>query len=107
MKKSKVASMKSELPRTSPEAMAPKKTEEDCERDGHCDLDHLIRAEEIKGDSKRMDYVHKAREKRTGQMRSIGDLKMASQALAAAEKDELKAKAAQPRHKTRYPKREA
>lgn len=107
MKKSKVA----EMPRTPKEAMAPKhpdseKSEEDKLRDGEWDMDALMKAEEIKGDNGRMEYVHKAHEKRSKAMRSIADLKMAGQALAMQKQDEMKAKAAQPRHKTRYPERE-
>jgi hypothetical protein len=107
MKKSKVAT-KSDLPRTSPEAMAPAKherSEEDMEREGHYDLDQLMRAEEIKGDEKRMSYVHKAVDKKSKAIRSIADLKVAGQALAHQKTEEMKAKAGQPRHKTRYPER--
>ncbi len=110
MKKMKIASMKSDLPRTPKEAMAPakyEKTEDDMLRDGEYDMDHLMKAEDIKGDAKRMEYVHKAHAKKTTQMRSIADLKMASQALAHQTTEEAKAKAAQPRIKARYPKREA
>lgn len=108
MKKSKVADM--EMPRTPKDAMAPKETvaqersEEEKLRNGEIDLDHLMRAEDIKGDNERMEYVHKAHAKKTTAMRSIADLKMAGQALAQKKRDEI---AAQPRHKTRYPKREA
>lgn len=107
MKKSKVVD--TDLPRTPPEAMAAKqseRSEEDMEREGHYDLDHLMRAEEIKGDESRMKYVHKAHEKKTKAMRSIADLKMAGQALAHEKQEAMKEKAAQPRHKVRYPKRE-
>ncbi len=105
MKASKIAS--TDLPRTPKNAMAPaaEKPEEDLERDGHFDLEHLMKAEEIKKDPLRMDYVHKAHEKKSAQMRSIADLKVAGQALAAKSQDEAKAKAAQPRHKTRYPEK--
>ncbi len=109
MKKTKVAAMNPEMPRTPKEAMAPKdsdkaseRSEEDKLRSGEMDLDHLMRAEDIKNDPEKMEFVHKAHAKKTVAMRSIADLKMASQALAAQDK----AKAAQPREKTRYPARE-
>lgn len=112
MKKSKIASMNSDLARTPKEAMAPKeiapeKSDSDREREGEIDLDDLLRAEKIKLDPDRMKYVLKAHEKKSTAMRSIEDLKMASQALAHAESEMMKEKPAQPRHKNRYPKREA
>jgi hypothetical protein len=110
MKKSKIAS---DLPRTSPAAMAPKNpdmqmepSEEDKLRSGEYDLDHLMKAEDIKNDPEKMEYVHKAHAKKTVSMRSIADLKVAGQALAAQTQEAAKAKASQPREKTRYPKRE-
>lgn len=108
MKKSKIADM----PRTSAAAMSPKhvdakdeRSEEDKLRSGEYDLDHLMRAEDIKNDPEKMEYVHKAHAKKTTQLRSIADLKMAGQALAAKKQDEMKKKAAQPRHKERYPEK--
>lgn len=100
MKKSKVAMPKSDLARTPPEAMAAKHvdsetSEEDKLRKGEWDLEDLMKAEEIKGDQGRMEYVHKAHAKKTTQMRSIADLKVAAEALAEKE-----------RQKIRYPKRE-
>lgn len=108
MKKNKIASMESTLAKTPKEAMAPvkyEKTEEDMCMAGECDLDHLMRAEDIKKDEKRMAYVHKAHEKKTTAMKSIADLKMASQALAHKKDMEVKSIPAQPRHKQRYPKK--
>ena len=107
MKKTKVADM--ELPRTTPAAMAAKDnepSEEEKLRNGEYDMDHLIKAEEIKNDPERMEFVHKAHAKKTVGMRSIADLKVAGQALAAQKTEEVKAKAAQPRNKTRFPVRE-
>lgn len=123
MKKAKVAS--SDLPRTPKDSMAPSKyepTEEDKIRDGNYDMDHLLKAEEIKADAERMKYVGKAHDKKTVAMRSIADLKVAAQALAQQKKEEAsegekdkkfnaKEEAAeqgvpaQPRHKTRYPQK--
>lgn len=96
MKKSKVAKMEHDLPRTPKEAMAHKvdtvssesdmsheKSEADREREAEMDLDHLLHAEKIKGDSKRMEYVQKAADRKHKAIRSIADLKMAGQAIAA------------------------
>lgn len=116
MKKAKVATPASDHPRTPTDSMAPIKyepTEDDKIRDGGYDLDHLIRAEEIKGDDKKMEYVKKAHEKKTTQMRSIADLKVAGQALAHKKTSEArgeknmeeKGEPAHGRVKTRYPKR--
>lgn len=95
------------LPRTPKNAMAdkPEPDEDDKMRNGEYDMDHLLKAEDIKNDPDRMKYVAKAHDKKTVAMRSIADLKIAGQALASQRIDELKAKAAQPRHKTRYPNR--
>lgn len=116
MRKAKVADMA----RTSPSAMAPAPAPEPSEDDkiqsGGYDLDHLMRAEEIKADPKKMEYVHKAHKKKMTAMRSIQDLKDAAQALAHKGKAddaeeagespaEEKGEAAQPRAKTRYPKK--
>lgn len=111
MKPSKIAKQDSELARTSKEAMAPKhvddeQSEEDKIRKGEWDLEDLMKAEAIKGDQGRMEYVHKAHAKKSAAMRSIADLKMAGQALAQQKSDQIKAKAAQPRHKNRFPARE-
>lgn len=106
MKKAKIVN---DMPRTPAAAMAPKepptpeKTEEDRLRDGDYDMEHLMRAEDIKADPKRMEYVQKAHAKKTTQMRSIADLKMAGAALDQQKSEAVKSKAAQPRHKTRYP----
>lgn len=110
MKKNKIASMQSEMPRTPKDAMAPKidkpePDEDDKMRNGEYDMEHLLKAEDIKNDPDRMKYVGKAHDKKTVAMRSIADLKMASAALDSQKAEEIKAKAAQPRHKTRYPKR--
>lgn len=112
MKKHKIATQaNSDMARTPKEAMAPKADEEaqesEKERMGEMDLDHLVKAEDIKKDPKKMEYVHKAHEKKTTAMRSIADLKMASQALAHKAKEDAapKAKPAQGRIKTRYPKK--
>lgn len=106
MKKVKVAG---DLPRTPKEAMAPKvdneRSEEEKLRNGEMDLDHLMRAEEIKNDPEKMEYVHRAHGKKSVAMRSIADLKIAGQALAAQKTEEMKAKPSQPRHKIRYPER--
>jgi hypothetical protein len=93
-----------EMAAPKPEA-APEKDEMGKMMDGQMDLDHLLRAEEIKQDPSRMEYVHKAHEKKMGGMRSIADLKMAGQALGAKKLEEEKAKPAQPRIKKRYPER--
>ncbi len=125
MKKSKVASTDSSLPRTPKDAMAPKQyepTQEDKMRDGNYDLDHLLKSHEIQSDPEKMKYVGKAHEKRMGAMRSIADLKLAGQALAQQKKEELsegekdqkfnakeeageQGEPAQPRSKIRYPKK--
>lgn len=76
-------------PRVPKDALAPapyEKTEEDKEREGNYDLDHLLRAKEIESDPDRMKYVHKAHEKKTTALRSIADLKMAAQALGERER---------------------
>lgn len=116
MKKLSVAD--TSLARTPPQSMAPaptpEPTEEDMMRKGGYDLDSLMSAEDIKSDPKRMEYVHKAHGKKMTAMRSIQDLKVAGQALAMQKKDAKAADQedaaeggapAQPRHKTRYPKR--
>lgn len=101
MKKSKVVQVHSDFARTPPSSMAaaegPKeeKTEEDKLRSGEYDLEHLMKAHDIQGDNERMEYVHRAHTKKMSAMKSIADLKMAGEALAA-----------QPRHKNRFPKRE-
>jgi hypothetical protein len=87
MKKTKIASMSSDLPKTPPGSMAAAKekmeeSEEDKMRSADYDLDHLMKAEDIKNDPDKMAYVQKAHAKRTVAMRSIGDLKEASAALA-------------------------
>lgn len=94
MKKTKVAKTDSDFARTPASSMAekkPEKTEEDHEREGTYDLDHLIRADEIRRDENRMKYVHRAADKKHTAIRSIQDLKVAGEALA---------------HKNRFPKRE-
>ena len=105
MKKSKVAKMEHDLPRTPKEAMAHKvdtvssesdmsheKSEADREREAEMDLDHLLHAEKIKGDSKRMEYVQKAATRKHHAIRSIADIKMAGQALAHEKRMGLKKK---------------
>lgn len=120
MKKTKAANKNSELPRTPKDAMAPaeplpvpQKTDMEKMQDGNYDLDHLLKAEDIKADPEKMNWVQKAHDKKSTAMRSIADLKMASQALAqqAGAKGPKTAEmaptgiAAQPRNKTRYPAR--
>ena len=89
MKKSKVAKMDNDFARTPPSSMAPKegpkeeKSEEDKLREGEYDLEHLMKAHDIQGDPERMERVHKAHAKKMGAMKSIADLKMAGEALAA------------------------
>lgn len=51
------------------------KSESDKEREGDYDLDHLLRAEEIKGDEDRMKYVRKAHGKKHKALTSIAELK--------------------------------
>lgn len=127
MKKSKAKDFMADMPRTPPGSMAPAQpmpTEEDKMRSGEMDLDHLLRAEDIKQNPDKMKYVAKAHEKRTTSMRSLGDLKMAAQALAHKKKMEMQGqndgdpedakdngadeategKKAQPRVKQKYPK---
>jgi len=83
------------FPRTTKAAMAPveeeKKSEEELDRNGEYDMDKLLQAEEIRNNPKRMEYVHKAHDKKKVGMRSIEDLKIAGQALV---------------HKNRFPKRD-
>lgn len=113
MKKQKMATPAvGDFPRTSKEAMAPaappapERSEEDKVRDGGYDLDHLMRAEEIKADPDKMAYVMKAHAKKTTAMRSIADLKNAGQALAASQSKAVKSgdESVQGRVKQRYPK---
>jgi hypothetical protein len=69
------------MPRTPANAMAPaaKPDDEAAEneklRSGEMDLDHLMKAEDIKSDPEKMEYVHKAHAKKSKQLRSIDDLK--------------------------------
>lgn len=97
MKKSKVVQVHSDFARTPASSMAPKetakeeRTEEDKLRSGEYDLEHLMKAHDIKNDNERMEYVHKAHGKKTTALKSIADLKMAGEAL---------------NHKNRFPKRD-
>lgn len=96
MKKSKVAKMESDPPRTPPEAMAPKKqepSEEDLDREAEYHLDDMLRVEKIKNDPAKMERVRKAAERKHHAIRSIADLKVAGQALAAEKREALKKKA--------------
>lgn len=106
MKKNKIAAP--DMPRTSPAAMAPKTDvpepdEDSLMRAGEYDMDHLMKAEDIKNDPEKMKYVQKAHAKKTTQMRSIADLKTAGAALDQQKSEQVKAKSAQGRIKTRYP----
>lgn len=88
MARKKKSELSSEA-RVPKDALAPVKherSEEDYERDGHYDLDHLVRAKEIEQDEKRMKYVHKAHEKKTTALKSIADLKLAAQAVGERER---------------------
>lgn len=107
MKKVKIAS---EMPRTPPASMAPKMDkpepdEDDLMRNGEYDMEHLLKAEDIKNDPDKMKYVQKAHAKKSTQMRSIADLKVAGAALDQQKTEQVKAKAAQGRIKTRYPEK--
>lgn len=72
-----------QMPRTPAKAMAPmaqppaddESAENEKLRNGEMDLEHLMKAEDIKNDPEKMEYVHKAHAKKSRSLRSIEDLK--------------------------------